>query len=74
MAIAGPVVSPVQVGERCCDVVQQLLQEHARLKINDSDISTAQRIGNKSKNHIPDKINIIVKLRKRSVKSEMFGA
>ena len=73
LIISGPTLPPVRNGEKCKDIVRELLRTHTNLLINDGDISIAHRIGKKP-SATPDKRNIIFKLCRRDLVGEIFSA
>ena len=73
LIISGPTLPPVRNGEKCKDIVRELLRTHTNLVINDGDISIAHRIGKKP-SATPDKRNIIFKLCRRDLVGEIFSA
>ena len=61
-------------GEISCNVVRKLLADKLHLQTSIADISTAHRLGKPPQNQSPDKRNIIVKLCRRDLKSDIFNA
>ena len=59
--------------ENCKKIVIELFRQQLRLNIDERDVSVAHRIGRKTDNQ-PDKRNIIIKLCRRDLVSEIYNA
>jgi len=67
-------VPPVSANENCKDIIRDLLTSRANLVIDANDISMAFRVGSKPKRQGPDKRNIIFKMVRRDLKSDIRDA
>ena len=65
---------PVAVqGENCKTIIRNLFREHLQLNLNETDVSTAHRIGRKQPGSV-DKRNIIMKLCRRDLVRDIYAA
>ena len=72
--MSGTNIPPVVPGENCVTLVCDLLKTALKLNIQPSDTSTAHRVGRKPVNQQVDKRNIIMKLCRRDIKSDILHA
>ena len=71
LIISGPEIPTVTSDEKPKEILQALLRRHLKFNISLSDISVAHRLGHKPANS-QDKRNIIFKLCRRDLVSEIF--
>ena len=73
LIFSGDAIPPFTVGENCSAIVCGLLSAKLKLNIRQTDISMSHRIGKKNTNQREDKRNIIVKLCRRDIKSDILS-
>jgi len=65
---------PATPNENCNAIVRKLLKDQTHLVLNETDISTAHRIGNKPLENHQDKRSIIFKLCRRDLKKDILNS
>ena len=72
--VSGPDLPLASPSEDSKSIIQKLFKDHLRLAVNQSEISTAHRLGRKPGDNVSDKRPIIVKLCRRDLVRDIFAA
>ena len=73
LVLSGASVPVAVQGENCKTIIRNLFREHLQLNLNETDVSTAHRIGRKQPGSV-DKRNIIMKLCRRDLVRDIYAA
>ena len=74
LIFSGGDLPPVTEGENTAQIVTTIVKEKLKVVLDNSNISVSHRLGSKPANQAPDRRNIIVKLCRREVKSDLMRA
>ena len=74
VVLSGSALPVVEQGENCSVVAKELIKKELKIDMPTGDISVAHRIGRKPVNQAPDRRDIVVKLCRRDLKSELVSA
>ena len=74
LIFSGNAIPTVTNGELCKNIVKSVVEEKLKIKISDSDISVAHRLGKKPTAQIPDRRQIIAKFCRMDTKRELLMA
>ena len=70
--ISGENIPAVQDGEKCDEIVCNLISSHLKVKISPNEVSTAHRLGAKKRSQQADTRSIIAKFCRRDVKTDII--
>ena len=74
LIFSGNAIPAVTNGEICKNIVIRVVEERLKIKISESDISIAHRIGKKPTSQAPDQRQIIAKFCRRDIKRDLIIA
>ena len=74
LVLSGEAIPAVSSGENCGNLAREVIENKLKVKLSDSDLSTAHRIGKKPTTQGPDRRKIIIKLCRRDLKKDLIFA